>query len=339
METCMSSPSPASTLIQTITPDALAQAAAILRQGGLVAFPTETVYGLGADACNPQALKRLYAVKGRPKNHPVIVHIGSADQLSAWAKDIPEAAWTLAHAFWPGPLTLILQKKEHVPDAVTGGQDTVGLRVPSHPGALALLQKFQGGIAAPSANRFGKLSPTTATHVAEDLGHDVDLILDGGPCTVGVESTIVAFPDGEPRILRPGMIGAEQIQQVLGAKLTDTKKNIPAPRVSGSLSSHYAPRTPVHLLDREALLQEIQNHRLETVAVLARFPIPETLTGSRILAWQQAPENAEDYARTLYANLRQLDQYQAAGIYVETVPEDESWSAIQDRLRRASYRG
>ena len=193
----------------------LAEAVELLRAGELVAFPTETVYGLGADAGNPEALAKIFAAKGRPADHPLIVHVPDVAHLDQWAREIPDAAHLLAQAFWPGPLTLILKRQPTVPDLVTGGQDTVGLRIPHHPLALQLLKAFDGGIAAPSANRFGHISPTTAQHVREELGAAVALVLDGGPCSVGIESTIVDLSRGDPVILRPGMISAAQIDQAL----------------------------------------------------------------------------------------------------------------------------
>ena len=225
---------------------AVEEAAAILRGGGLVAFPTETVYGLGADAANPEAVARIFAAKGRPANHPVIVHLGSVEQLTDWATDIPPAAYRLAQHFWPGPLTLILKRHARVSDAVTGGQDTVGLRVPGHPIALALLAAFSGGIAAPSANRFGWLSPTTAAHVRTGLGASVDYVLDGGPCRVGIESTIIDLSGDYPRLLRPGTITAAGIEAVLDKPLAAPAGE--APHSPGMLPSHYAPQTALTLV-------------------------------------------------------------------------------------------
>jgi len=192
------------------------KAAALLRQGELVAFPTETVYGLGADASNPEAVAKIFAAKGRPADHPLIVHIPGVEHLDRWAREIPETAFASAKAFWPGPLTLILKRQPNVPDAVTGGQDTVGIRVPGHPLALELLKAFDGGVAAPSANRFGHVSPTTAQHVHDELGSAVAMVLDGGPCRVGIESTIVNLTGPQSRILRPGMISAADLGRVLG---------------------------------------------------------------------------------------------------------------------------
>ena len=219
---------------------AIRDAAAILRRGGLVAFPTETVYGLGADASNPAAVARIYAVKGRPPNHPVIVHIGESGQWARWAREFPEHAAKLAARFWPGPLTLVLRRASGVGDYLTGGQETIGLRVPGHPIALELLREFRGGIAAPSANRFGRVSPTSAEHVRSDLGSDVDLILDGGACEIGIESTIVDVSRGRPVVLRPGRISEDDIASALG--FPPARRDPGAPRAPGALPSHYAPR-------------------------------------------------------------------------------------------------
>ncbi|HEY3563816.1 MAG TPA: L-threonylcarbamoyladenylate synthase, partial [Casimicrobiaceae bacterium] len=223
----------------------IARAAALLREGRLVAFPTETVYGLGADASNARAVRRIFAVKGRPEDHPVIVHVADLAHALRWAASLPDAARALAEAFWPGPLTLIVPRAAHVDDIVTGGQASVGLRAPSHPVAQALLRAFGGGIAAPSANRFGHVSATTAQHVVDDLGDGVDLVLDAGASPVGIESTIVACTTATPMLLRPGAIGQDAIARVLGR--APAARETSAPRASGSLPSHYAPRTPASL--------------------------------------------------------------------------------------------
>ena len=253
------------------------RAVALLRQGELVALPTETVYGLGADALNPDAVAKIFAAKGRPSDHPLIVHLADAEALTTWARDIPKDAIALARAFWPGPLTLILKKEEGVPDIVTGGQDTVGLRVPNHPIALQLLRAFGSGLAAPSANRFGRISPTTAEHVRQELGDRVPLILDGGPCQVGLESTILDLSRGVPVILRPGAIGADDIARVIGRRPRlrdeDAKASTDAPRVSGALAAHYAPRTPLELVHGASLASRVR----EGDAVLARVPQPAGL--------------------------------------------------------------
>jgi L-threonylcarbamoyladenylate synthase len=311
----------------------LSQAVAALKRGGLVAFPTETVYGLGADASNPSAIARIYAAKGRPSNHPVIVHLSSADELERWARSVPEGARKLATRYWPGPLTLVLNRAPGVPDAVTGGQDTVGLRVPAHPLALALLRAFGGGVAAPSANKFGRISPTTAAHVQRDLGDEVDVILDGGPCEVGIESTIVDFSGGEPVLLRPGQLHAEQIEAVLGAPLRAPGSD--APRAPGRLESHYAPRRPLQLLSRAELQAALRSGSPERYAVLA---FETASPGPRTAGWIQAPHQPDDYARDLYASLRALDALNCERILVESPPEGGEWAAVGDRLGRARSR-
>ena len=316
-------------------PTAAAIAGAIdhLRGGRLVGFPTETVYGLGADAGNPDAVRRIFAAKGRPADHPVIVHLYDTGELGRWARSVPEGARRLAAAFWPGPLTLILPRAPNVADVVTGGQDSVGLRVPAHPVAQALLRAFGGGIAAPSANRFGRISPTTAQHVADDLGDAVAQILDGGACAVGIESTIVAFVGDVPVLLRPGGIDAHDLQRVLGR--APEVAGDAAPRASGTLVSHYAPRTPADLVDASALRAEILQlgARDESIAVLARTVArPSDFAG----VWLRAPADAAAFAHDLYANLRTLDAANADVILIERVPDDDGWLAVRDRLERAT---
>ncbi len=301
------------------------KAAEILRAGGLVAFPTETVYGLGADASNAGAVARLYATKRRPANHPVIVHFGSGESAFAWAREIPRAARQLAERFWPGPLTLILKRSALAKDFITGGQDTVGLRVPSHPVARGLLEMFQGGIAAPSANRFGLVSPTTAAHVREDLGDDVDLVLEGGPSEVGIESTIVDLSTGAALLLRPGAISRGDLAQLLNVK----EARLSSPRHSGGLERHYAPRTPARLVSTHDLDKEIEKLK-QRVAVLA-FSRPD----ERVDYWLRMPRNPEGYARRLYAALRELDTAGCETILVEAPPDAPEWAAVRDRLQRA----
>jgi len=313
----------------------IARAVALLRAGELVAFPTETVYGLGANAANPAAVAKIFAAKGRPADHPLIVHVADATQLDRWAIDIPAAATQLAAAFWPGPLTLILKRHPGVPNAVTGGQDTIGLRVPNHPLALQLLSEFGGGLAAPSANRFGRISPTTAAHVGDELGDRVSLILDGGPCAVGIESTIVDLSGDAPRVLRPGMISAAQIGEALGAPLKSESAQAPVPRVSGSLEAHYAPRTPLCLLPFAALL-EASRRALDggsCVAVLSLSGFPHDARG---IIWRQLGNEPQSYARALYAALRELDALGLDLILVELPPDEEDWRGVLDRLRRAA---
>jgi len=313
----------------------IAGAAEIVRRGGLVAFPTETVYGLGADAANPVALARLYAVKGRPGNHPVIVHVGAPSQLADWAADVPEAARRLGDALWPGPLTVVVRRAARVPDAVTGGGDTVGVRVPDQPLALALLRAFGGGIAAPSANRFGRVSPTTADDVRADLGDDVDLVLDDGPCTVGVESTIVDCTGDELAILRPGGITRERVEEVSGRPVgTRDDGLVLAP---GTLKSHYAPEAAVLVVDRDELRARAGALIAagQRVAVLATGA-PADLPSDVIVL--DAPRDADEYARVLYARLREVDR-RGVDVLLAVLPPDAGVGvAVADRLRRAAGR-
>jgi L-threonylcarbamoyladenylate synthase len=315
-------------------------AANLLRQGRLVAFPTETVYGLGADASNPDAVQRIFQVKGRPADHPLIVHIPSVASLNDWALTVPDAAQKLASRFWPGPLALILNKKPEVPLVVTGGQDTVGLRMPDHPVALRLLQTFGGGIAAPSANRFCRISPTQAVHVEEELGDAVDLILDGGACQVGVESTIVDLSGNRPKLLRPGHITRFDIEAVLQTELIiispqPEQTNQSEMRAPGMMTVHYAPVTAAVLCSTDHLPEMVQEltARDKKIGILAyRFEQVENRQ-TRII---RMPEQAEDYAQTLYASLRDLDSLQLDMILVEQPPETEVWRAINDRLCKAT---
>jgi L-threonylcarbamoyladenylate synthase len=312
----------------------VSRAAAMLRKGELVVFPTETVYGLGADAGNPIAIAKIFAAKGRPVDHPLIIHLPDASHLGRWAVDIPEAAEKLAATFWPGPLTLILKRHPSVLDAVTGGQDTVGLRVPNHPLALQLLREFDGGVAAPSANRFGRISPTIAAHVHEELGDAVSMILDGGPCAVGIESTILDLSAGTPRILRPGMLDAEAIGGVLGRvpKLGGAQG---APRVSGSLEAHYAPRTRLQLVTTEGIA-ETASRALGAGQRIAMFSAHPPARSHKNLAWCPASVDAVQFAHNLYARLRELDAMGFDLLLVEEPPTDEPWRAVTDRLRRAA---
>jgi L-threonylcarbamoyladenylate synthase len=311
----------------------------LLVAGELVAIPTETVYGLGADAANPEAVAKIFAAKGRPADHPLIVHLSGHDAVDHWAEEVPAVAWELMETFWPGPLTLILKKQAWVPDAVTGGQDTVGLRVPGHPVALELLRRFakakgeHAGIAAPSANRFGRISPTTAEHVAEELGERVPLILDGGPCKVGIESTIIDCSRGEPVVLRPGHISPQHLAAVLGG-LPEIETSQGAPRVSGSLEAHYAPTTPLRMVAGDRLLDFInaQRHRGGRCAVISANQPPQA---GMPHAWRLMPADPVGYAHDLYAALRDMDHTGVDLIVVEALPQGTEWAAVADRLRRA----
>jgi L-threonylcarbamoyladenylate synthase len=314
--------------VSVCTTESLVSAAAILKSGGLVAFPTETVYGLGADASNPDAIARIYEAKGRPSDHPLIVHISSLDQMEQWASDIPEYAITLARDFWPGPMTLVVKRSYLAKDFVTGGQDTVGLRVPAHPIALALLQEFAKvggkGIAAPSANRFGAVSPTTAEAVEEELGPYLkpeDLIINGGPSLVGVESTIIDCTGPAPMVLRLGAITPLMIEESIG--LVALEKNPSDIRVSGSLASHYSPKARV-ILDAIAEPGD---------GLIAPDQIP-TPDGVIRLA---APNSIEQYARVLYHALRSADQKGLEIVVVLQPGGDGLAAAIRDRLQRSAH--
>jgi len=312
------------------------RAASVLRAGGLVAFPTETVYGLGADARNVNAVARVFAVKGRPTDHPLIVHLGDARQLAAWAHDVPLSAWRLAEAFWPGPLTLILPRLADVPDAVTGGLDTVALRVPGHPMALALLAAFGDGVAAPSANRYGRVSPTSAGDVAEELGQAVDLILDGGRCEVGIESTILDMSCDPPRLLRPGPVTASALQRVLGRPLAQTvDKDVRAP---GRKPSHYAPRARVILASSDNVAQQVQAWREQDKRVGVLAPRrPADLPDDVI--WLRFTGSVREQAHALYSRLREADHL-GLQVLVAAMPEErELGHALCDRLRRAAGLG
>jgi len=304
-------------------------AADLLRQGGVVAFPTETVYGLGADAANPTAIRRVFEIKGRPANHPLILHLADESQVSHWASTVPNSAKLLARRFWPGPLTLILPRSKHVTNAITGGQDTVGLRVPDHPVALALIRAMGqfGGLAAPSANRYGRISPTTAAHVREELGDKVDMILDGGACQVGLESTIVSCIGDSVTVLRPGGVPLPALEELLQQKIMVADSSSAEIRVSGSQLSHYAPLTPLELCHSANLWQR--------VAALGR-------QGMRIatIEWStpySMPANPVAYGQLLYATLRKLDEARFDLLLVEAPPATAAWMAVTDRLQRASF--
>jgi len=318
-----------SSILSNCSTDALASAAEKLRAGGLVAFPTETVYGLGADATNPAAVARIYEVKGRPHDHPVIVHLADINQVTEWVAEIPDYAIALAREFWPGPMTLILPRSERVGDFITGGQASVGIRIPDNPLALEFLKLAGVGVAAPSANRFGAISPTTALAVQEEIGSyldsERDVILDGGSSDVGVESTIIECLSNAPKILRPGAITQEMIETATGLTVDESASTV---RASGTLEQHYSPRAKVFLLDSEnpvvACIAGVGFLALDT------FPTPD---GAIRLA---QPRNNEEYARVLYDALREGDRKNLPAIYVVPPSGAGVAVAIRDRLKRAS---
>lgn len=312
------------------------EAAALLAAGGVVAFPTETVYGLGADAANPEAVERIFRIKGRPADHPLIVHLGEMAQMRDWALDIPEEAYLLAKRFWPGPLTLILRRDSRVPGVVTGGQDTVGLRIPGHPVALDLLRRFGGGIAAPSANRFGRISPTTARHVFEELGDRLELIVDSGPCRIGLESTIVSLAGARPQLLRPGAISVAEIEGVLGGGRLSCRSSSGRLRAPGMHRSHYAPRKPFRVIEW-AMIRESVNCMREAgskVVVITFQSRVDDLPDN--VAFQVMPGDPDDYARELYAVMRALDNGDFDSIVADAPPDVPRWQAVRDRLYRAA---
>ncbi|WP_255441833.1 L-threonylcarbamoyladenylate synthase [Corallococcus sp. Z5C101001] len=304
----------------------------MLRRGGVIALPTETVYGLAANAEDELAVRRVFAIKGRPATHPLIVHIPGAEHLSAWAREVPDEAKALARAFWPGPLTLVLPRTARATDAVTGGQDTVALRVPGHPVALEVLRQLGGGVAAPSANRFGRVSPTTAEHVQRDLGTDVDLVLDGGASTVGVESTIVDLSSGAPAILRPGGLAIEDVERVLGRAVP--VRASATVRVSGSLASHYAPRAGVVLAEPGEAVQRVEALRAQGLRVGVLGPASLSLPGD--VRRFDVPGEPAEAARVLYARLREADE-QGHDVLVACLPAASGLGiAVRDRLSRAA---
>lgn len=325
--------------MQAVDERAIRAAVDVLECSGLVAMPTETVYGLAANAEDEKAVKKIFEAKNRPMTHPLIVHITGEEAMDHWARDIPQSAYVLARRFWPGPLTLILKKSDTVGNWITGGQDSVGLRCPSHPWAMALIKAFAGkhhrGLAAPSANTFGRISPTTAQHVRDDLGEKpngkVDFILDGGECEVGVESTIINLSGEHPEILRHGAITRHMLEEALGCAVPDGGKD--SPRVSGSLKSHYAPKTKVILSDN--IITDIKKFEDKKIAVMASnqtlLHIP-----ANVVKWFTAPDSATDYMHILYTRLHELDQIGADLILIETPPTGDEWNAVQDRLSRAS---
>jgi L-threonylcarbamoyladenylate synthase len=319
--------------------NAISYGASLLRDGGVVAFPTETVYGLGADAANEQAVRRLFSIKGRPADHPLIVHLADAGMIDRWAREIPAAAFRLAERFWPGPLTIILRRSATVSGLVTGGLHTVGIRVPAHPVAQILLREFGGGVAAPSANRFGRISPTCADHVRDELGSAPDLILDGGDCQVGLESTIISLVDDRPILLRPGGISLQKLCEALGREVAHPGQPVPALRAPGCHASHYAPLTPAFIITAShlpAILQE-SGAAGQRAAILCHGETPADLCpASQCLL---LPNDPIGYGQALYASLRRLDAGGYDKILIEAVPETEEWRAVRDRLHRAAHPG
>ncbi|WP_261373343.1 L-threonylcarbamoyladenylate synthase [Rheinheimera sediminis] len=306
-------------------------AAELLKQGKLVAVPTETVYGLAANARNKEAVKQIFVAKGRPADHPLIVHLHAATALKDWAKDIPAQAFALAEAFWPGPLTLLLKKADHVDSCVTGGLDTIGLRVPAHPVLLQLLAAEQLAVAAPSANPYKRLSPTCAQHVMDTMAGKLDAVLNGGDCEFGLESTIVSLVGDSIAVVRAGPISAEQLEQVLGQKVETPEQH--QVKVSGNVAAHYQPQTPLRCVSTLELNRLLENNRLK-LAVLS-FSEPSYTTQ---VHWQyRMPNDAMQYGRDLYKQLYLADQSGAELIVVEHPPSDGAWLAVQNRLMRAAY--
>lgn len=324
------------------TAAAIAQAVGHLQAGEVLGMPTETVYGLAGDATNAAAVSRIFALKGRPLNHPVIVHVADAEAAAAWAHTVTPRMQRLMARFWPGPLTLIVRRASHVPDAITGGQDTVGLRCPAHPVAQALLHAFaeaggSGAVAAPSANRFGRVSPTRASHVVDEFGTAVPMVLDGGPCDVGIESTILDISRAAPVLLRPGAILASELAECLQEVVRDPHQAVvgePNPRVSGALTAHYAPLTALELVAREELDAIVRRYQAQgerlAVWAAAQTPVPQ------VSVRRTAPGDAEAYARQLYATLRELDATGCDRILIERPPSGPAWQGIHDRLARAA---
>ena len=327
-------------------PASIAAAARALRSGALLGLPTETVYGLAADADNDAAVAQIFAAKGRPSDHPLIVHVADAAGIAHFASAVPDFAQALVDAFWPGPLTLILPRRAGVASAATGGQDSVGLRCPAHPVAQAVLRACAAddtalggtpvrGVAAPSANRFGRVSPTTAAHVQSELG-DALLVLDGGPCAVGIESTIVDCTRGVPVLLRPGAITRAQIEAACGLRLLSKEELLAhTPRSSGTLLAHYAPNAKVRLMDAKALQAglDLLGADAAHLAVYARAPLR---TASSAVLLRRMPDDASATAAQLFAVLRGLDDQGARLIWIETPPESPDWEGVRDRLQRAA---
>ena len=327
-------------ILDGASPAAITQAVQAISAGQLLGLPTETVYGLAADAARPDAVARIFAAKGRPSNHPLIVHVADADGVAHFARDVPAFAERLMAAFWPGPLTLILPRRLDVGEATAGGQDSIGVRCPSHPVAQAVLQALAlatppvWGLAAPSANQFGRVSPTTAAHVAGEFGDSL-LVLDGGPCGVGIESTIVDCTRGAPVLLRPGAISRAQVEAACGQRLQGDAALGEAPRASGTLEAHYAPAAKVRLMHAKALQTSLDLLGAEAahIAVYARTPL--RMLSSQVLL-RRMPDDAQATAQQLFSALRDFDTQGVKLIWVESVPDTAEWDGVRDRLQRAA---
>jgi L-threonylcarbamoyladenylate synthase len=319
-------------------PQAVLEAARRIQAGGLVGFPTETVYGLGADASSDSAVAGIFAAKGRPADHPLIVHVADPAQVDVYASSVPDFAQRLMQAFWPGPLTVILPRRAGVAAAAAGGQDSIGLRCPAHPVAQALLKACNTGVAAPSANRFGRVSPTTARHVSEEMGDDL-LVLDGGPCEVGIESSIVDCTRGRPILLRPGVLTRAQLETACGQAIVSNDEFLAgggaAPRASGTLESHYAPNAKLRLMDAAALQAalDLLGKDAAHIAVYARAIV--RIKSEQVL-YRRMPDDAGAAAQQLFAVLRDFDAKGVKLIWVEEPPQAPPWDGVRDRLVRAS---
>lgn len=314
-------------------PADLARAATLLMQGELVAVPTETVYGLAADASNPDAVTKIFEAKQRPANHPLIVHLASAEHLSSWAKDIPERAWQLAAAFWPGPLTMLLAKADAVNSVVTGGKDTIGLRVPAHPALLQLLQQHQLAVAAPSANPHKKLSPTSAEQVLAGLDGKIAAVLDGGDCDVGLESTIVDLTSETVQVLRAGPISCEEISLVLGCEVSMPREHNVA--VPGNVKAHYQPSKPLTILNSAELASRLRQRPADVICLY----ISDVFDAMALPHWQKLPTDKVAYAKQLYRSLFDADKAEGREIWLEQPPQLPNWADVNDRLKRAQHRG
>lgn len=320
---------------------AISSAVEMLRQGGLVAMPTETVYGLAADADQPDAVARIFAAKGRPSNHPLIVHVADEACVNHYAAEVPAFARSLMRTFWPGPLTVILPRRQGVAADVAGGQESIGLRCPSHPVAQALLRACQQvniyGLAAPSANRFGRVSPTTVAHVIDEFQGQLDdsdiTVLDGGPCVVGIESTIIDCTRGRPVLLRPGMLKTDALETAAGMRLAERDGS--SPRASGTLASHYAPRARVRLMNARDIQQalDVLGPDARHIALYTRTPVTSSSTHVRM---ERMPATASACGQEVFSVLRALDHPDTRLIWVETPPDDSAWEGVLDRLQRAA---